>query len=346
MRRYVRKSKLSVAIPRSVRGVSTVLVSLLLTAALTGCENSSRALHGSASGEVVVRVGNDAISRAEVDHWASAIKRGSAVGTALGQTSGTPRQRALEFLISSSWIVREVEAQGLSISKAAIQHGLRERIDALPNGRSEFDEELSSTGQTLADAKLEARSALAVTRLRGAVAKRVPTVTDAEVRGYYVRHRQRFYLPNRRLAYLVEGTHSYAEALALARRVRPGSRLTRPWFRELVLETPEAKDRSKLVHMIFAASPGRVAGPKMFFRRWVLAVVKKLIPAGIQPLAVVRGELSKSLAVKREELTLRRFAAAYVRKWTASTSCSAGYVVQKCSEYAGALAQDNPLTHG
>ncbi len=331
----------------STRGeVMTLAVSLLLAAALAGCWNSRSTSHRIASDEVVVRVGNVAIDRREVDHWASAIDRGSAVGTALGPTSGTPRERALEFLISSSWIAGEAKALGLSISHAAIQHGLQENIEALPNGRPEFDEELSSTGQTLADVKREVESALAVTKLRSAVTEHVSPVTDAEVASYYARHRRQFYLPNRRLAYLIEGIHSHAHALALARQVRPGSRLTKPWFRELVPETPEAKDRSKLAHMIFAATPGRVAGPALFFGHWVLAVVEKPIPAGIPSLAVVKGELSKTLALKRRELTLRRYATAYVRKWTVSTSCSPGYVVSKCSQYRGALAQGSPLTVG
>lgn len=109
-----------------------------------------------------------------------AIARGSSVGTALGSTSGAPRERALKFLISSRWIVGEAEAQGLSISSAAVEDGLRQKIDAMPNGRREFQEELSSTGQTLADVKLEVKSSLATARLREAVARGVPAVTSAQ----------------------------------------------------------------------------------------------------------------------------------------------------------------------
>jgi hypothetical protein len=84
----------------------------------------------------------------------------------------------------------------------------------------------------------------------------------------------------------------------------------------------------------------------MFFGHWVLAVVKKLIPAGIQPLVVVRAEVMKTLAVERRERMLRSFAATYVRKWTARTSCSSGYVVQRCSQYRGSLTREDPLTGG
>jgi hypothetical protein len=318
-----------------------MIISSLL---LAGCGS------GSPSSEVVVRVGNAAIDRAEVDHWASAIERGNTVGTALGQTGGTPREKALKFLISSRWIIGEAEAQGLSISNAAVQRGLQEKIDALPNGRSEFDEELTSTGQTLADVKLEVKSALRLARLRDAVAKRAPAVTSTEVASYYSHHLQKFYLPDRRVVYLIELLPTYAAAVALGNELGAGPRFVKRAIREVVRREPpaeaERRENGQLVHMIFAATPGQVAGPAKFNGRWVLAVVKKLIPGGIQALAVVKAELMKTLAVERRDKALNRFAEAYVHKWTASTSCSPGYVVPRCSEYHGTLAGQASLLAG
>ncbi len=343
----------SAALPSGLRrSVLSGGGALVLVGALAGCGSASGTSGGSASsasngssGEMAVHIENATIDRAEVEHWAAVSGRGNSVGTALGPTSGTPRERALEFLISSSWVLGEAADEGLSISSAAVEQGLREKIDALPNGRSELDEELSSTGQTPADVKLEVKSSLAAAMLRNAVAKRVPAVTPIEVANYYAHHRRSFYEPNRRLAYLIEGIHEYAHAVALARQFKADGRLAKPWFRELVLETREAADRRTLAHMVFTATPGRVAGPGRFFGHWVLAVVRKLIPAGIQPLSAVRGELSKTLAVGRRDRALKQFAAAFVRKWTARTSCSPGYIVQKCSEYRGAHAGErNPLT--
>jgi hypothetical protein len=347
MPRSGRRAKLSKALLCRVReGALASVASLLLAAGLAGCGGASATPSNSSSREVVARVGAVAIDRATVEHWARAIQRGNSVATALGKISGTPPQRALGFLISANWILGEAEEQGLAISNAAVERQLQQKIDTVPNGRAEFQEDLASTGQTLADVRLEVSSRLAVSRLREAVARRVQAVTAAQVAGYYSRHRGSFYLPDRRIVYLIEGIHEYRHALALARRVRPGARLTLPWFREVVSRTPEVADRGALAHMVFAATPGRVAGPAMFFGDWVLAVVRKLIPAGIQPLSAVRGELSKTLTVQRREQTLERFAAAFVRRWTRRTLCSPGYVVQKCSQYRGVLAQGNPLVEG
>jgi hypothetical protein len=344
MSRLVRKAK-------SMRGSSAerevavfrVATTLLLGVALTGCGTSSDALSNSGPGHVVARVGNATIDRAEVDHWASAIERGKAIGTVLGPTSGTPRERALEFLISSSWITGEARARELSISNTAVERRLQEKIRDAPNGRSEFNEELVSTGQTLADVKLEIKDSLASASLRNAATQHVPAVTDAEVGSYYSHHRQRFYLPDRRLVDLVEHIPGYGQAVALGKQLGPGARFAKRAIRELVRrETPAEAARfpnGQLVHTIFAATPGRVAGPARYNGQWVLAVVRKLIPSAIQPLGVVRGELSKTLAADRRKQSLKRFAATYVRRWTANTSCSPGYVVQQCSEYRGAPAR-------
>jgi len=344
MSRLVRKAKHSGSSSAEREGGALKVATVLLLATGLAACGTATSTSGSSS-EVVARVGSAAIDRAEVDHWVSAISRGNSVGTALGQMKGTPRERALRFLVSSNWLIGEAKEQGLSISSTAVERGLRTKTDEAPNGRSEFQEELASTGQRLADVKLEVKSILAVKSLRDAVAKRVPPVTRAEVISYYAHHRRSFYLPDRRVAYLIEGIRDYSHAVALGRQVRPGVRLMLPWFRELVSRTPEARDPTKLAHMIFTATPGRVAGPSKFFDGWVLAVVRKLIPAGIPSLAAVRAKLSKSLAVEHRERALTKYAEAFVRKWTARTSCSPGYVVQGCSEYGGALmAEGNPLT--
>ena len=331
----VLETKPSRTLPRKGGGsVLQIAAALLLATGLAGCAGAKDS-SSNRSSEVLVRVGSAQIDRAEVEHWASAIGRGNSVGTALGRTSGTPRERALKFLISSKWITGEAEEQGLAISNAAVERGLQRQIEAMPKGRSEFEEELASTGQTLADVKLEVKARLTAARLRDAVEKRVSALTTAKVAGYYAHHRRNFYVPDQRVVYLIEGIHEYAHAVALARQVRPGVKLTKPWFREVVFRSPEVADPGKLAHMVFAATPGRVAGPTSFFGHWALAVVKKLMPAGVQPLVAVKAALSKNLTVGRRERALKRFAAAYVRKWTARTSCSAGYVVQKCSEYRG-----------
>jgi hypothetical protein len=350
MPRLARTERSSGALPHRVRGkLLTPAAALLLATGPIGCGVASGGTTSTSSSpvnSVVVRVGDVAIDREEVAHLASTIRRSNSIATVFGQTSGTERQRALGFLISANWVIGRAAEEGLSISGDAVERRLREKVAAFPNGRSEFDEELSSTGQTLADVKLEVKAALAVAALRSAVAQHLSVVSDADISIYYAHHRRRFYLPARRVAYLIEGIHDYARAVTLARQVKPGVRLTKPWYREIVSSGPGEGDYEKIAHMIFATAPGRSTTPTYVTNGWVLAAVEKLIPAGIQPLAVVRGDVLETLLAQHREQFLKRSAAAFVRKWTARTSCSPGYVVQKCSEYRGALATEVALLKG
>jgi len=117
---------------------------------------------------------------------------------------------------------------------------------------------------------------------------------------------------------------------------------------ELPLYTPAVQARkgnTELIHAIFTAKPGTLVGPARFGRTWVLAVVRKIIPARIRPIATVEREIATRLSRERHRLALLGFVGAYRSKWRAKTDCRPGYVVQKCAHYHGPIArEDNPLT--
>ena len=226
---------------------------------------------------------------------------------------------------------------------------VEERIAAAPNGRGEFEEEIASTGQTLADVRLEVKAELALARLRDFLFRSVHSVTQKQIAGYYKRHLQSYRIPDRRWVDLIEAIPDYAHAVALGKRLGPGRRFAKRALHELVArQTPyEAanRDNHQLVHAIFAATPGRVAKPASFNDKWVLLVVRRLVPGGsFTPLSKVSAEISRHLSDERQQQALTRFLDAYRREWTAKTRCRAGYVVQKCAEYRGQLTPEgNPL---
>lgn len=329
--------------PGATRGLLIICVTLLLAVGAAGCG-------GARSSPVVVRVGTVTIDRAAVDHWAKAVELGSPLEGALGRSSSTPRQEALEFLISSNWAIGAAAEHGLAVSDSAVARGLKERIDGAPNGRAEFEREAESTGQTLADVKLEVKAALALAALRELVSRSVQPVTATQVADYYRTHLQRFRIPDRRWVDLIEAIPSYAHAVALGKELGTGKRFAKRALRELVAyQTPyEAahSENPRLVHAIFAAVPGRVARPVRFNNHWVLMVVRKLVPGSTKSLSEVRAEIVERLAKERHRLALASFVEAYGRDWTAKTRCRGGFVVQKCSEYRGRLTSEGDLLAG
>jgi hypothetical protein len=325
------------------RIAAAAVLALLLAAGVAGCSSDS-------ASPVVVRVGRLEIDRATVDHWARAITLGSPVDAAFGK-SATPRQKALDFLIAADWAIGSAAEHGRAPSADEVAHAVDEKVAGAPNGRKEFEKEIASTGQTLADVKLEAEASLAVAALRDSLAKSVPPVTEAQIANYYARHRRSFRVPDRRSVDLIEAIPSRAKAIALGKRLGAGKRFAKRALRELVpRETPSEAahaENAELVRTIFATPPGRVGEPARFNRKWVLIVVRKVVPARQKPLNEVREEITERLEREHRRQVLARFLEAYRREWTAKTRCATGFVVQKCSGYRGPrVPEADPLAGG
>ncbi len=339
------KPRLSIALSPGARRAFLVAGALpLLAAGTAGCASNS-------SSPVVLRVGAVAIGGTTVDHWTRAIALGSTVAGALERSSATPRQKALDFLISANWAIGAAAERGLAVSADAVERGLKERIEAAPNGRSEFQEEIASTGQTPADVKLEIKAALASARLREFLSRGVPAVAQSQIADYYKRHRQSFRIPDRRWVDLIQEIHGYASAVALGKRLGSGARFTKRAMRELVTRDTPYEDahhdwKAPMLHAIFATPPGRVGGPVSFHYRWVVFVVRKLVPGSIKPLSKVNAEISEHLSEERHARALASFLESYRREWTAKTSCDAGFLVQKCAGYHRPLVPEGDLLAG
>lgn len=321
--------------------VFAAFAALLATAMPLACGDTS-------SSPVVIRVGGESIDRAAVEHWTGAIRLGSGVGASLGRAEGAPRERALDFLIAAHWLLGQAAKGGLRVSDGSVRRALRERVEAVPDGEAEFKRELASTGQTVADVELELRAALAAKAIGESLLGRIAPVTHAEVASYYARNRRQFRVPDRRLVDLIEDIESPRAAIALGRRLGTGRRFAKRGIREIVAReaSPAAarNDNHQLVHAIFAATPGRLGGPAPFHHEWVLLVVRKLIPSAVTPLAQVSEKIEQQLVAERRRRALAGYLAAYRRTWTSRTTCRAGYVVQRCSEYRGRIhPEGNPF---
>ncbi len=78
--------------------------------------------------------------------------------------------------------------------------------------------------------------------------------------------------------------------------------------------------------------------------RWVLLVVRTILPGTVKPLAEVDAEIAEHISEERRRLVIASFVEANRAKWTAGTSCRADFVVQKCSQYHGPPELEaNPL---
>ena len=329
---------------RFAGALARAAIGTLALAALAGLA----ACGGGAPDSVVVRVGRVAITSATVQRWMSAM--------AGGRTPSDPSQRralraqALGFLISSQWLLGEAAADGLRPSAPEVQRRFaQKRRASFPGGEQELRAFLRATGQSVSDIVFEAKAELASAKLRQALASREPPITHAQIASYYGRHRGRFEIPERRTVEITN-RHSQAAALAVKREVAAGRRFASFASRMSFPLSPASYSLSlgrdaALARAIHFARPNVLTGPVLVNRDvdHYLVEVKEITPASERPLEQVQGAIARQLAAERRRRTLGPFIAAWRGRWIARTSCSHGYVVQKCREYSGARSREDPL---
>jgi foldase protein PrsA len=324
------------------KGTASLALLAPLVMGMSACGGN----HGSA---VVTRVDGTAITQATVDRWAGVVQRGGAfTGFRGAPRVGTPKQRALTLLISSSWLVGEAARQGAAVSAKEVNDALAERMQG--GAAAEFHKRLRSSGQTPVGSKLELRAELALEAIREALTRRVGQVSQSSVARFYRQGGWRmFSTPKVAVVDIVENIPSAAAATALVKRVGTGRAFAKiAWHKKLAYTSgvlSGAASKKEVDYAIFAARPGVVSRPMRFFNGWAVFVVRRVIPPRPRPLAEVRAQVIAAYKEQRMREVFGAFAREYARRWVAKTSCRSGYVVPGCAQYGGALGSyENPFS--
>jgi hypothetical protein len=322
----------------------TVFVALALVG-LAGCA-------GQASSPPAVRVGDTTIAKRSVDHWASTITRGAFVPNLTSDPSEqSPKQQALTVLIASAWVNDEAARVGLRPSRGEIARMVQAQERGSPDGSAGFAQALKESGQTLADVEAEARarwSAEALDRHFGAIAERAAKaqVSDRDVSDYYRRHIAKYHLRERRYYALLERIPSKAEAAAKAKQIRISKHFPAQYSKERPYRPRSfagLPGQAVVYRAVFAAKKtGVVVGPLPLQGAWSLFMLKRIVPARLQPFSEVAHAIEKQLLDVARRKATAQLISAFRQKWIAMTDCQPGYVVQKCKQFAGTRVPELP----
>jgi foldase protein PrsA len=310
---------------------------LLLLAGLASCG-------AGAPGASVVKIGSVNIDREAVERYAASLAGGRSPGNAAKRRA--LHDQALDFLISSEWVVGEAAERGLAPSASEVeQHFDAKKHASFPGGETEFREFLHQTGRTLADVTLEVKAELAAARLRARATSGDPAITRAETLAYYDTHKAQVTLSERRQ---VEATNRKTEAMAeaLRREVESGKKsfASVAPLRDSVVRPPKLVSGPGLERAIYSAKLDTIVGPVKQRVDYYLLEVTQIVPPHLESFAEVQSVIAKYLAAQRQQKALARFIAAWRQKWIARTSCSPGYIVQKCRQYDGKRAPEAPTS--
>lgn len=318
------------------RAVTALAVVLLAVTGLSAC--------GGGPSPSAIRVGDTSIGIRTVQHWTSIITRGALVANLTGSQQPTARQQALTFLIGSAWLEGEAARDGMKPTREQVAHLVEEQRDLDPNGPAGFKATLAETAQTLEDVEAEARARLAAGRLARRLAVAVDRyararVGEREVTGFYRAHIARYQLRERRYYDLYEQIPTRAQAVALARKLASGARIAQNPNKESPFRPRDFRNlpgQAIAYRAVFAARETNViVGPLPLQGQWCLFILRRIVPARLQPLSDVRKSIERQLRAPLQRSERTRLIAAYARRWGAQTDCRPGYVVQKCRQFKG-----------
>lgn len=331
--------------------VDALTLRVLLGVAIVLAAAGLAACGGVGSGPPAIRVGGAAIAKRAVDHWSSIVRRGALVANVTGSTRAGSREQALALLIDSAWLEGEAAREGLRPARGEIAKLVDEQRATNPGGAAGFEAALAESGQTLADVEAESRAKWAA----GALARRLEEAVDRyassrvgerAVARFYRKHIARYHHPEQRYYDLYEQLRTRAQAVVLARKLRSGEPVGMRPNKENPYRPRSFRDlpgQAVAYRAVFAATRlNVVVGPLPLQNAWCLFILRRVVPARLQPLAEVRGSIEREL---REQLRARertRLIAAYRQRWLSRTYCRPGYVVQRCREFKGPRRHEPP----
>lgn len=325
--------------------VSLSVAALLVAAGAAACAG------GRAGERVVVRVGDAAISEGNLAHWMSVFAPEHLVPDPPRYRACVARERALaavpdqarlerecrqqytalkaqalDFLISSQWLLGEAQQRGLKVSSREA----KQRAEQQP------PPQLVNTSSP-ADVSFAVSAELAAAKLHQMLSASEQPIAPAALAAYYRAHRRQFLIPERRYFDIVN-LHSQAAAIKVKGELEAGKSIASVGLHESIerpTNTSYSPEEQAARRAIFAARPNVLTGPVMVQGDHSLFEVKRIAPARLEPLARVRSSIAARLAAEQQQRTLTRFIEAWRHKWIAVTSCRPTYVVQKCSQYRG-----------
>ena len=363
--------------PNPARLLLLLCALVATTAVAVGC--------GGVPGNAVAEVDGNAIDKEEFDHWTEVVarssgqpnaavpdppdfvkcvaqKRKTTPAPAKGQPKTTDaqlkdqceqeyeavRDQALQILVSFQWIEGEAEERGIKVTDAEVKKSFDEQKKQSFPKDADFEKFLKDSGQTEADIMRRVELDLLSTKIRDEVVKGKDKVTDAQVKDFYDKNKERFAQPERRDLRIV-----LTKTKAKADQARAALASGESW--KTVAKQYSVDDASKsqggklaaqaegtlekaLDNAAFKAKKGELTGPiKTQFGYYVFEVTK-ISEASQQTLVQAKETISETLKSQNQQKSLDTFVTEFRKKWKDRTECREDYVMQDCKNAPKATA--------
>jgi parvulin-like peptidyl-prolyl isomerase len=355
---------------KAVRLVLALCALAATAAVIAGC--------GGVPGNAVAEVDGTAIEKDSFEHWMQvaaktsgqkgatvpdapeytncvAEKRKSAPKPGKGQPKTTDEQlkaqckqeyealrdQVIQLLTSFQWIEGEAEEMGIKVSDAEVKKSFNEQKKQSFPKEADYQKFLKDYGQTEEDILQRVKLDLLSNKIRDKVIKGKDKVSDAEIKDFYDKNKERFAQPQRRDLRVVL-TKTEAKANEAKAALASGQSWKSVAKKYSIDEASKAQGgklpaqaegtlEKSLDEAVFKAPKGKVIGPVKTQFGYYVFEVDKVKKASQQTLEQAKTTIQQTLQSQNQQKALDKFVADFQKKWKERTECRDGYVTQQCS---------------
>jgi foldase protein PrsA len=360
---------------KAVRLLLALCGLVAVSATVAACGGGSG---GSIPGNAIASVDGDAISKAEFTHWLTIVaKSGGQTNTVVPDPpnytkciaqkrkmtpapgKGKPkvtdaqlktqcqtaynslRDQVVGLLTSYRWIEGEAQQRNIKVSQADVQKSFQQQKKQSFPKDADYQKFLKRSGQSQSDILTRVRLDLLSGKIRDQVIKGKDKVSQAQIKAFYDKNKQRFSTPQTR-DLLVVLTKSKGKAQQARKKISSGT----PWAKvakqysvdqaskaqggKLPAQAKGALEKS-LDAAVFSAPTNALTGPIKTQFGWYVFKVTKVHPATTQSLAQATPTIKQTLASQNQQKALDTFLNSFRKEWRAKTTCRKGYITSECS---------------
>jgi foldase protein PrsA len=365
-------------------------VRLVLTLCVLGTTVIVAAGCGGVPGNAVATVDGNAIDKDAFNHWMNvaaktsgqpnasvpdspdfkncvAQKRKTLPKPAKGQPKTTDQQlkdqckqeytalrdQVMQLLTRFEWIEGEAKEQGIKISDADVKKSFEEQKKQSFPKEADYQKFLKQNGQSEEDILERVRLDLLSNKIRDKIIKGKDKVTDAQIKDFYDKNKERFAQPERRDLRIIL-TKSEAKSNDAKAALESGDSWKAVAKKFSIDEASKAQGgklpaqaegtlEKSLDEAVFKAKKGRISGPVKTQFGFYVFEVEKVTKASQQTLDQAKETIRQTLQSQNQQKALDAFVKDFEKKWKERTECRDGYVTPVCK---GGKATPTPTPAG
>jgi foldase protein PrsA len=240
-------------------------------------------------------------------------------------------------------VIGEAKSLGVKASDKEVENQFSKIKQQQFPKAAEFEKFLATSGQSVSDLLLRVKLNMLSQKIQTKIAKKKPTVTEAEAQKYYNQNKARYGTAEHRTVEIIL-TKTEAQASAAKKQIEGGKSFASVAKQVSIDPTSKAKgglipesikgaQEKNLDNALFSAKLHQLGGPLKTQFGYYLYEVLSTKPSTQSSFATVKNAIKQLVATEQQQHALSKFIKDFKKKWQAKTECRSGFKVADCKGY-------------